>query len=274
MRAPLGLYPDTRIRVDDSILDTVPDFTFPEMDLMEQIALMKRPELFQIDMQKHINVLECRKSMLMMFPNVRMFADITNSNNSFLYHSTWREVGVRAAYNLLNLPRQVSRHKAFSAQVDTEEARSYAQAIGVMAQVRIAHANLLAVKERYDIDVRVNAAYEKNLEKAEGSGTISGELSELELAHMRLATAETEIEKFLSLGNYYVAYFRVLNTLGIENLHASTVDELRKTLDAERVRAVAELEQARMEYQAAQAKNSAEDQQIAITAVTPADFSN
>lgn len=254
LRSLLGLYPNTKIKVDDSILDKIPEFTFPKMELMEQIALMKRPELFQIDMQKHINILECRKTIVMMFPNVRMFVDFTNSNNSFLYHTSWWEIGIRAAYNLLKLPQQVARYQSYSAQVDTEEARTYAQAIGVMAQVRIAHANLISVKERYDIDARVNAAYKKNLEKAEGSGKISGELSQLELAHMRLATAETEIEKYLSLGNYYVAYFRVLNTLGIENLHAATVDELKKKLEEERVRADAELKQAKAKYEAEQAK--------------------
>ena len=127
-----------------------------------------------------------------------------------------------------------------------------------MAQVRIAHANLMATKERLDIDTKVNGAYRRNLEKAEASGKISGELSQLELAHMRLATAETEIERYLSLGNYYVAYFRILNTLGIENLHAATVEELEKTLAAERERAAEELAQAKAEYEAEQAKATEE----------------
>ena len=49
---------------------------------------------------------------------------------------------------------------------------------------------------------------------------------------MRLAAAETEIEKYLSLGNYYVAYFRILNTLGIENLHGCRccISHIRITL--------------------------------------------
>ena len=253
LRALLGLYPSAVIKVDDSILDRVPNFTFPRMELMEQIALMKRPELMEIDMQKHINVLECRKTIVTMFPNVRLFLDFSHSTNSFLYNSSWSEIGLRAAYNLLKLPQQIARYKAYSAQVDAEEYRSYAQAIAVMAQVRMAHANLVATKERLDIDIRVNAAYRKNLEKAEGSKRISSELSQLELDHMKLTTAETEIEKYLTLGNYYVSYFRVLNTLGIENLHKRTVDELKKALEAERVRAAEELKKAENEFKVKQA---------------------
>ena len=252
LRSLLGLYPNARIKVDDSALNTIPDFPLPKIELMEQIALMKRPELYEIDMQKHINVIECRKTILMMFPNVRMFVDFTNSNNSFLYHSTWWELGVRAAYNLLKLPQHIARYQAYSAQVDTEEERTYAQAIAVMAQVRIAHANLISTKEQLDIDTRVNAAYKKNLDKAVGSNKVAGELSALELAHMRLATAETEIQKYLSLGNYYVSYFRVLNTLGIENLHEATIDGLKKKLVAERLRAQEELDKIKAEYEARQ----------------------
>ena len=194
-------------------------------------------------------------------PNVRMFIDFTNSSNSFLYHNSWFEIGVRAAYNLLTLPRQIARYKAFSAQVDAEEYRSYAQAIAVMAQVRMVNANLAATRERFEIDNRIYEAYRKNLNKAEASKKISSELSQLELDHMKLATAETEIEKYLALGNYYVSYFRVLNTLGIENLHKTTVEGLKKTLAEERVRAAEELKKAEKEFNA---KKSAATEKKAV----------
>ncbi|MBE6364932.1 MAG: TolC family protein [Lentisphaerae bacterium] len=260
LRALLGLYPNAKIKVDDSLLDTIPEFTFPEMELMEQIALMKRPELFQIDMQKHINILECRKTIVSMFPNVRMFIDFTNSNNSFLYHNSWIELGIRAAYNLLTLPRQISRYMAYSAQVDAEEYRAYAQAIAIMAQVRIAHANLMATRERLDIDIRASDIFSRHLAAAEESSRISGELSQLELAHMRLETAEKQIEKYLSIGNYYVSYYRVLNALGIENLHETTVAGLRAQLEAERERAAEELARARAEYEAAERERAAAEE--------------
>ena len=67
---------------------------------------------------------------------------------------------------------------------------------------------------------------------------------------MKLTTAETEIEKYLTLGNYYVAYYRVLNTLGIENLHQTTVDGLKGALEKERIRAAEELKKAKCEFEA------------------------
>ncbi|MBR4369612.1 MAG: TolC family protein, partial [Victivallales bacterium] len=52
LRALLGIYPNANIKVDDSVLDKVPEFALPDIQLMEQIALMKRPELFEMDMQR------------------------------------------------------------------------------------------------------------------------------------------------------------------------------------------------------------------------------
>ncbi|MBQ9501727.1 MAG: TolC family protein [Lentisphaeria bacterium] len=265
LRSLLGMHPGGKILVDDSYLNQVPKFEFPEIELMEQIALLERPELYEIDMQKHVNVLECRKEIVKMFPNVRLFYDFVNSNNSFLYHASWYELGIRAAYNLLKLPQHIKQYQAYSAQVDAEETRTFSLAIGIMAQVRIAHANLISVKERYEIDNKVYTAYSKNLKWALASRKLTGDLSNLELDHMRLATAETEIERLMSLGNVYVAYFRILNCVGISKLDAGSLNVLRAELVKARERAAEELgkaadeHQAKMDKLAADAKKAAAD---------------
>ena len=265
LRSLLGMHPGGKILVDDAYLNQVPKFEFPEIELMEQIALLERPELYEIDMQKHVNVLECRKEIVKMFPNVRLFYDFVNSNNSFLYHASWYELGIRAAYNLLKLPQHIKQYQAYSAQVDAEETRTFSLAIGIMAQVRIAHANLISVKERYEIDNKVYTAYSKNLKWALASRKLTGDLSNLELDHMRLATAETEIERLMSLGNVYVAYFRILNCVGISKLDAGSLNVLRAELVKARERAAEELgkaadeHQAKMDKLAADAKKAAAD---------------
>jgi outer membrane protein TolC len=257
LRALLGMHPGGKILVDDSYLNQVPKFEFPEIELMEQIALLERPELYEIDMQKHINVLECRKEIVKMFPNVRVFYDFTHNNNSFLYHSSWYELGIRAAYNLLKLPQSIKKVQAHNAQIEADETRTFSLAIGIMAQVRIAHANLLSVKERYDIDNKLFDAYSKNLRWAVASKKLTGDLSNLELDHMRLATAETEIERLMSLGNVYVAYYRILNCIGIQKMDAPSLNALRAELVAARERAAAELSKAAAENKAKVEKASA-----------------
>ncbi|MBO4631457.1 MAG: TolC family protein, partial [Lentisphaeria bacterium] len=105
LRTLMGYYPSPVIMVDESPLNHTPEFNFlPGIELMEQIAILQRPELYETDIQKHINILECRKTLLLMFPNVKLYADWSNSNNKFLYNQSWWELGLRAAYNLLRLP--------------------------------------------------------------------------------------------------------------------------------------------------------------------------
>ena len=58
LRSLLGMYPSGQILVEDSFLDTVPNMELPDIELMEQIALLQRPELYEIDIQKHINIIE------------------------------------------------------------------------------------------------------------------------------------------------------------------------------------------------------------------------
>ena len=269
LRALLGLDPSGEILVDDACLGAVPKMEFPELVLMEQIALLERPELYEIDMQKHINVLECRKEIVKMFPNVRVFYDFTHNDNSFLYHSSWYELGIRAAYNLLKLPQSIKKVQAHQAQVEADETRTFAMAVGIMAQVRIAHANLLSVKERYNIDNKLYNAYSKNLKWAIASKKLTGDLSSLELDHMRLATAETEIERLMSLGNIYVAYFRIHNCIGIQKMDAANLNSLRAELVAARERAAAELTKAAEENKAklgkaeAQTKAAADEFKVA-----------
>lgn len=226
LRALLGLTTGAGILVDTSMLDeeNPPDFALPDIHIMEQIALLERPELFEIDMQRHINVFELYKTIIMMFPNVRIYMDFSQSSNSFLYHHTWMELAVRAAYNLLKLPQQIARAKSIHTQIRTEESRGFAQAVGIVAQVRIADVNLQNAIDRFRLDNRIYHAYSENLRNAEASIRTSGGLSQLELDHIRLSTAETRIERLNSLGGYYIAYYRLLNSIGIDKRSLDSSD--------------------------------------------------
>ncbi len=218
LRTLMGYLPNASVKVDDSCLDKVPEFYLPPVEDMERIALLNRPELSEADIQRHITKLESYKTILMMFPNVRMFVDFTNSNNAFLYHSSWWEIGIRAAYNLLKLPQQIATYRAIDGQIDVIDQRTWALTLGVMSQVRIAQAGLSRSRDRYDIDKRVYDTYKDNRDFAKANRQASGTMSQLELDRIELETAETEINSMISLGNCYVAYYRILNVLGMHSL--------------------------------------------------------
>ena len=251
LRTLMGYYPNSMIMVDESPLDHTPEYKFlPPMEYMEQIAILQRPELYEADIQKHINILELRKTILLMFPNVKLYADWSNSNNSFLYNKSWWELGLRAAYNLLRLPQNIARARAYDKQIDTEEFRAYAQAVAVMAEVRIAHGNMVAAKARFDKDVKIYDAYSEQLEAMLKTRAASGSVAELALDHIRLDTTQAQIDKLASLGEYYVSYYRLLNIMGLRKMDARSVEELKEELQLASVRAKAVIERDQDRYTA------------------------
>lgn len=224
LRALMGYLPNNDIRVNTACLKTLTISTLPDITTMEKIALVERPELYQLDIQTSITVTEARKTIIKMFPQVKIFLDFINSNNSFLYTQSWWEIGVHAAYNLLKLPQKIARYRALNSEVDEIAMRTLALSIGVMAQVRIAHANILEVKERYELDDRTYKAYKKHLKVASQTFASGGALSKLELDRYELETAETFINRLISMSSCYVAYYRLLNTLGVNSLDPATIE--------------------------------------------------
>ena len=288
LRTLMGLYPSPMINVDESCLDnlkalelfaaldrmekttgadgteylhrdgtawknpSVPaDVRFTPVELMEQIALLQRPEMYESDLQQMINVIECRKVILMMFPNVKLYTEWANSSNKYLYHQSWLELGVRAAYNLLLLPHHIAKYSAYSKQTEASAMRRYAKSVAVMAQVRLGHANLLSAQEIYMKDVQISKDYKMHLANAQralksGAGKYKG----MDLEYMRLETLKAEIDSVLSLGNCYVAYYRLLNAMGINSADYRTLDSLWEELSDTARKAAASMQQARMEYRA------------------------
>ena len=261
LRALLGVYPSVNIIVDDTVLDKVPQIDLPDIELLEQMAILKRPELFEIDIQRHINILECRKTILMMLPNVQFYMDLVNNSNSFLYYQTWWEMAIRAAYNALKTPQHLARFMAYSDQADIEKMRSFAQAITVMSQVRIAKADIAASQQKYEINRREHRNYSDHLQKELKGKTVRGSVSELELDHLRMTVAETEIERLLALGSCHISYYRLLNSIGVENLDPATRDQLKSEIEAGAKRAEKELARARAEFEKKQ--EEAENARIA-----------
>ena len=226
LRSLMGYVPNEKITVDTRWLKKLNIATMPSIEIMEKLALAERPELYELDFETNVLVNEARKTILTMFPNVRIFLDFTNSNNSYLYTQSWSEVAVHAAYNLLRLPQRMAEYSARNAEIDEISMRTLALSIGIMAQVRIAHANIMEVKQRYELDNRTYQAYKKHLGIAAQSYKSGTSLSKLELDRLELETAETYVDRLISMSNYYVAYYRLLNTIGIKDLTPETITKV------------------------------------------------
>jgi outer membrane protein TolC len=218
LKTLMGYAPWSEIQVDTSCFEEFKPMSLPHIDILEQVAIRKRPELYQIDTQTHISLLEARKKILSMFPNVKMFLDFTHSSNSLLYNLSWWEIGIRCAYHLLRLPEQIKEWRALDMEIDESEARTLALTSGIMAQVRIAHANLVEVENRYSLSELIYSTHLSQLKVAKEEAKAGGRISQIELFKMAMETANTSIERSQQLGNYYLAHFRLLNAVGLDSM--------------------------------------------------------
>ena len=226
----MGFAPVNEFSVNTAILETLNNIEIPEIEVLEQVALDERPELFQLDIESHITAVEARKSMLMMFPNVRLFANFTDSSNQFLYNQSWWDVALGSVYNLLKLPSEIYNYNALEIQLKEIATRTMALSIGIMAQVRMAHSNFIEVKSRYELAEELFNIDQQRLEAARPRAQAGGSLSSLDLLKYELEAAETFFERTQSLSNYYLAYYRLLNSVGLESLDEPVLNRARTIL--------------------------------------------
>ena len=184
-----------------------------------------RPELGKLDIQRHINIVETRKSILQMFPNVKLFTDWQYSSNPFLYHQSWWEVGLRTSYDFLKLPSKVMHTQALEAQNAELEMRTKALSIAVMAEVRLAHVNMMEMRRIYDHRAKTYEVYRTQLELAKKTYTAGSALSRVELDRMELETVDRQIRCVQAMGNLYMGYYRLLNTIGISTLNPRDIEQ-------------------------------------------------
>jgi len=216
--ALLGYYPEGNIRVDTSFLQTLNEPSMPTVEELEQMALKNRPELSQMDMKGHISSLEAKKAILKMFPNVKLFADFTDTSNVYLYNSSWWSVGVKAAFDLLNLPGRYYEYRADVLEGEKIDLQTLALSIGIIAEVRIAHANLGEVKKRFTISDDIYNTQQEYLSTAKEHVKDGGTIKPLMVRRVQMETATAAIQRTTALASYYLAYHRLLNTVGRQTL--------------------------------------------------------
>ena len=257
LRALMGYYPTHELSVDTTGMRELADLKVPDIELLEEIALLERPELFQLDIQQHITAISAKKKIIEMFPNVGIFTDFTNSTNKYLYNQSWWELGARAAYRLLRVPQQIGEFAAIETEIDQIKAQVTALSVGILSQVRIAHANLMEVKSRYQLTEELYDAYLKHEEIKEKQAKNGGSISKIELNRIKMETAQKDIERTQALGNYYLAYFRLLNSVGLETLDSKTLEDVKarihenfKNTQEEELESIGEYKECIAEYQA------------------------
>lgn len=119
----------------------------PDMTILENRALVARPELRMIDYRRRINARETKAAILEMLPSLNLQVGGNYSSNTFLFNNHWAAYAARTSWNLLSLLRYPARAKTIQAQDQVLHTQNLALTMAVMSQVHVSVAQMAQAKK-------------------------------------------------------------------------------------------------------------------------------
>lgn len=181
--------------------------------LLEDTALLNRPELREEDYRKRISGNETRRQLMQAFPNLSLGLGTQYDSNRLLYNNDWVESSARISWNLLRVLSAPAVQKAGERQIEVDDARRQALSMAIMTQTRIAalryglaRSDLDLAQKSLDVDSRVAAVAK--------AGVSSRAETELELVRATARAAVSKYQRAIAHANAWAAYSRIQHSLG------------------------------------------------------------
>lgn len=157
---------------------------------MERMALLNRPELREEDYMARINADETRKAIVRMLPGIEFSSALNRDTNSYILPHNWAEAGLKLTWNLMNLIAGPDNITAAETQESIEDLRRLSVSMAVITQVNVATRRFALARSDYDLAERMAAVDQQLLAQCGcgSAGTPQDELTYLRRATLRLYT--------------------------------------------------------------------------------------
>ena len=169
---------------------------------LETLALARRPELREAQLDERIAAGEARKALLRILPGLELSAGVNTDSNSFLVNHSWASLAAQVSVNLTEIFTAPAALGAARANRELARARREALSMAVLSQLYVALAGFEEAREQYATARRI-AETQSRIAEVLRSGrrvrvvdelaVIRGELDALRMALSRdLGFAEVE----------------------------------------------------------------------------------
>jgi hypothetical protein len=202
--------------------------------LLEDTALLNRPELREEDLRRRISGDETRRQLMQAFPNLTLGLGAQYDSNRLLYNNDWVESSARISWNLLRVLSAPAVKKAGERQLDVDNARRQALSMAIITQTRIAalryglaRSDLVLAQKSLDVDSRVAAVAR--------AGVSSKAESELELVRASARAAVSKYQRAIAYANAAAAFARIQHSLG-QDFELGVIDQMSLSELAQSVR--------------------------------------
>lgn len=196
---------------------------------LEEMALIKRPELREETYQTRISAKETRKAILEMLPGISLYNGWNYDSNDYLYHNHWRESGARISWNLMNLFSAPQRLDVAGALKDVTRTRRLALSMAVLTQVHVAYQRLAEAREEFRINDELSGVEERIFDQLEAERR-TARTGELEAIRGALNAVIGQLRRDMAYAEMQNAAGRLLVSVGLdplpETIPADDVDTL------------------------------------------------
>jgi len=203
-----------------------------QLDTLEQMALERRPELREEDYKTRIDVLETKRQIASLFPNLNLFGGISYDSNSYLYNNSWVQGGVGVSMNLFKLLSAPAISRTNDARLATDNARRMALSMAVLTQVRVSVERYKLAVYDYQI-AQESARVDQRLASISRAGSDNSLSSDLESLRTQARSIVSRFQEAASYAQAQSAYGRVLNSVGIDLLPEKVTSSDLPTLSRE-----------------------------------------
>lgn len=207
----MNLKPGTDFKLDTGNVGfEVPDLQLQDVERLEKIALLHRPELREEAYQARISHNDVRKAYLRMLPGLELNTAWNFDSNSYAWEQTWWSWGASINKNLFEVFTGPDAIEQAEGQVDVVDYRRYALSMAVMSQVHVALAGYVqsvdefkTVSELYRVEDSIKGKIQANV-RAGSAGNREAIRAELQavLSELRRDLAFTDMRN--SVGRLYL----------------------------------------------------------------------
>ncbi len=229
----MGLLPSEKFTLAEN--DTYLTNLNMDIQAMEEIALLSRPELMESRYQKRITSKDTRAAMLALIPSLKFNAAYGYTNNDYLLNQDTTEYGASIGGNLFDIFSIGATRKASKANQELIAERHLAIAMTVLSQVHLSNINYDLAIEEYDtaqryLDVAQRISKQvKNAQKVSRFGELEviREEASLLVAELRKDLAFSEMQH--SIGQIYASIGKDILPADHQNL---SIDDLGNSIKA------------------------------------------
>ena len=207
----MGLLPGEKFSLADN--DTYLTNINMDIQSMEEIALLARPELMESRYQKRISSKDTRAAMLALIPSLKFNAAYGYTDNDLLLNQDTTEYGASIGGNLFDIFSIGATRKASKANEELIAERHLAIAMTVLSQVHLSNINYDLAIEEYDTAQRYLDVAQRISKQVQNAQKVS-RFGELEVIREEASLLVAELRKDLAFSEMQHSIGQIYASIG------------------------------------------------------------